>query len=61
MLLHFFLQPIHELALLDEDAVELFNLMFEVRGVGFEAFEALGNFFVHDGGVSVAQRGRFVR
>jgi hypothetical protein len=34
-------------ALLDDDGVQLFDLMFKVRGVGFKLSEAFGDFFVH--------------
>lgn len=45
--LDFLLQAFHQLALLDDDVVELLHLMFQVRDVGFELFKTLGNFVGH--------------
>jgi hypothetical protein len=41
LLLHFLLQPLDKPALLDDDAVELLDLMFEVRDVRFEPLQSL--------------------
>lgn len=43
----FLFQAFEQFALLDDDGVHLFDLMFEMRGVRFELAQACGNFIVH--------------
>jgi len=45
--LHFFFQTLQQLALLDDDSVQLLDLMFKVREVGFNFFGAPGIFVCH--------------
>jgi hypothetical protein len=45
--LDFFFEPLDEFVLGDEDAVQLLDLMFEVREVGFQLVEASGSLIVH--------------
>ncbi len=46
--LDFFFQTLQQLALLDDDAVQLLDLMFKVREVGFNFFGAPGIFVCHE-------------
>jgi hypothetical protein len=52
--LDFFFQPVNELALLDDDAIELFHLMFEVREVRLELVHAPGMFVCHANNLPVS-------
>ncbi len=45
--LDFLFQPLQQLALLDHDAVQLLDLVFEVGEVGFQFFGAAGMFVCH--------------
>ena len=45
--LNFLSEPLQEFALLNDDAVQLLHLMFEVRKVCFEPVHALGIFICH--------------
>jgi hypothetical protein len=45
--LHLFLQMLHEPALFDDHPVQLFDLMFQMSDVRFDAFEPLQVFSVH--------------
>ena len=45
--LDFFFQPLQQLALLDDDAVQLLDLMFEMREVRLQFFGAPGIFVCH--------------
>ena len=44
---NFFFQALQQLALLDDDTVQLFDLMFEMREVGLQFFSASGIFVSH--------------
>ena len=44
----FFFQSLQQFALLDDDAVQLLDLMFEVREAGFQFFGASGIFVGHE-------------
>ena len=54
--LDFFLEPFQQFALLDDHAVELLHLMFQVREVGFESFDAAGIIVCHAGILPAAHR-----
>jgi len=45
--LDFFFQPLQQFALLDDDAVQLLDLVFEVRDVRFKFFSAPRMFVCH--------------
>jgi len=45
--LHLLFQPLEQLALLDDDAVQLLDLVFEVRDGGFKFFGAPGIIVCH--------------
>jgi hypothetical protein len=45
--LNFLLQSLQPFALLDHDAVQLLDLMFEMGNVGFKFFNPLGRFICH--------------
>ena len=46
-------QPFQQFALLDDDGVQLLNLMFKVREVGFQFFGAPGIFVCHENNLPV--------
>jgi hypothetical protein len=47
--LHFLFEPLQQFALLDDDAVELLDLMLQVREVRLQFFDAPGIFVWHEG------------
>ena len=51
--LDFFFHPVKQLALLDDHAVHLFDLVFEVREVGLELVHPPGIFVCHENNLPV--------